>query len=657
MKISAPIEFHGMFLSLSAGIFAMVFILLAVITPQVIQASNTQNIDSLEMERLTEKVRTYFSSRDFDNARITVDSIYELAVATGNNEKMGDSHFNYGLIDRLLGNNESFLLRTKQAISFYRKSEEWNKAARSYTAIAQFHINEKNFASAEVNYLQSLKLREQIGDSLGMANNLMNLGGTTYYSGSLLRSTEYFYQALRIANALENPDLAALAVMNISNIHTRNNNNDKAIEYLLQALDYRREEGNRKSESDILLNLGIAYYEMGEPYEAEDRYRQSLEIKEELGDDLPGMIKLYNNLGIISRLRGDNDKAMAYYTSALELARQINDRQTEAVALSNLGALLLSNNDKEALPLLTESLDLARELDLKKLILSLYDNLQQYYSKFGDFEQAYYYALHHQSLNDSIFNAEVAASIIELQTQYDTEMKEKENELLRNQTSILQLRIYILIISVVSVIIIAISLIIMMGLKRKALNQNLRLLEKENQLNKLAIEKQEQETKHLEEILFAEEQITKLQKRQLEAKNRELSTLTLQIINKNEALNDIRQTAANALQDEDCDGKDCIRQLIREVDVNMDLDDQWEAFKRHFESVHTGFFARLLEKFPKITQNELKLCAYLRMNLSSKEIAQMLNITIESATTKRYRLRKRLQLKNDDNLVSFLSDF
>ena len=196
-----------------------------------------------------------------------------------------------------------------------------------------------------------------------------------------------------------------------------------------------------------------------------------------------------------------------------------------------------------------------------------------------------------------------------------------------------------------------------MGLKRKALNQNLRLLEKENQLNKLAIEKQDQETKHLEEILFAEEQITKLQKRQLEDKNRELSTLTLQIINKNEALNDIRQTAANALQDEDCDGKDCIRQLIRQVDVNMDLDDQWEAFKRHFESVHTGFFARLLERFPKITQNELKLCAYLRMNLSSKEIAQMLNITIESATTKRYRLRKRLQLKNDDNLVSFLSDF
>ena len=613
--------------------------------------------DSLEMERLTENVRTFFRNRDFTSARITVDSIHALAVKTGNSGKIGDSYFNRGLIDRALGNNDSFRVHTQNAISYYREAKEWDKAARSYTSIAQSFLNERDYASAEANYIESLKLREQLKDSLGMVNNLMNLGGTNYYGGRLLESTEYFYRALRMANAINNTNLSALALMNISNVHTKNNNHEKAIEYLLQALEYRRAEGNLKSESDILLNLGIAYYEMGEPYEAEDHYRQSLAIKEELGDDLPGMIKLYNNLGIISRLRGDDDTAMEYYSSALEISRQINDRQTEAAALSNLGALLLANDDTSALHFLKQSLELARELDFKKLLLNIYDNLQQYYSKIGNFEQAYHYALHHQSLNDSIFNQESAARIIELQTQYDTEIKEKENEILRNQASILQLRILILIISVISILIIATSLIVMMGLKRKALNQNLKLLEKENQLNRLAIEKQEQESKHLQEVIFAEEQINKLQKRQLEDKNRELSTLTLQIINKNEALNGIRQTAVNALKDDECEGDDCMRQLIREVDINIDLDNQWDAFKRHFESVHTGFFARLLERFPSITQNELKLCAYLRMNLSSKEIAQMLNITIESATTKRYRLRKKLQLVNEENLVSFLADF
>ncbi len=657
MKNPVKTQFHGTFFGFLPGIISIVFTFIVVLSTLAAQASMTPDNDSLEMERLTEKVRAYFRNRDFNNARMTVDSIHALAVSTGNTVKVGDSYFNHGLIDRALGNTENFREHMRQAVSYYRKAKEWDKAARSYTAIAQSFLNEKDYASAEANYIESLKMREQLKDSLGMANNLMNLGGTNYYGGRLMESTEYFYQALRMANAIGNTDLTALALMNISNIHTRNNNHEKAIEYLLQALAFRRAGGNLKSESDILLNLGIVYYEMGEPSKAEDHYWQSLAIKEELGDDQPGMIKLYNNLGIISRLRGDDETAMTYYSSALELARQINDRQTEAVALSNLGALLLANDDTSAVAFLQESLELARDLDLKKLLLSIYDNLQQYYSKFGDYEQAYHYALHHQSLNDSIFNEESAAKIIEMQTQYDTEIKEKENEILRNQASILQLRILILIISVISIIIIAASLIVMMGLKRKALNQNLRLLEKENQLNRLEIEKQEQETKHLQEVIFAEEQINKLQKRQLDDKNRELSTLTLQIINKNEALNGIRQTAINALKDDECDGKECIRQLIREVDTNIDLDNQWDAFKKHFESVHTGFFARLLERFPAITQNELKLCAYLRMNLSSKEIAQMLNITIESATTKRYRLRKKLQLANDDNLVSFLSEF
>lgn len=65
----------------------------------------------------------------------------------------------------------------------------------------------------------------------------------------------------------------------------------------------------------------------------------------------------------------------------------------------------------------------------------------------------------------------------------------------------------------------------------------------------------------------------------------------------------------------------------------------------------------MLNKHPNLTQNELKLCAYLRINLSSKEIAQMLNISPESLITKRYRLRKKLDLDTEDNLVKFLSNF
>jgi DNA-binding CsgD family transcriptional regulator/Tfp pilus assembly protein PilF len=529
--------------------------------------------------------------------------------------------------------------------------------SRTKSQAPQIYLGEKDYTSAARNFTESLRLRNRIGDSAGMANNLMNLGGINYYLGNFSEATEYYYRALRIANDLNDANHSALALKNISNIHTRQNNHHKAIEYLLQALDHYRSSGSRKSESDVLLNLGIAYFRLGDITKAGNVYLESLKIKEDLGDDISGIMKLYNNLGMIAREQGDESKAMEYYASALDMARQINDKHTEAITLSNLGARMMVKGDTASLPLLLKSLELAQGLGLKKLLLNIYDNLQQYHSKFEDYEQAYYYALNYQAMNDTIFNEESTAKIIELQTKYDTEMKEKENEILRNQASILQLRILILAISAVAIAIIAFSIILVFMLKRKAMRQSLELMETENKLNRLEIEKQEKETRHLQEVVFAEEQINKLQHQQLQDKNRELSTSALQIINKNEALNNIREIAVKALKDDECDGKTCIQQLIYAVDANINLGEQWEVFKKHFESVHTGFFARLLEKHPTLTQNELKLCAYLRMNLSSKEIAQMLNISIESGNTKRYRLRKKLQLANEENLVTFLSDF
>lgn len=629
----------------------------------IINPTNAQQIspeyetDSLKIERLTAEVVTYFRTGEPETARIYVDSIYALASNNGMKEKVGDCYYNYGLIERRLGNNEKSLDYLTKAISLYNKEKLWQKAARCYTFSAQIYLGEKDYTSAARNFTESLRLRKRSGDSAGMANNLMNLGGVNYYLGNFSEATEYYYRALRIANDLNDANHSALALKNISNVHTSQNNHQKAIEYLLQALDHYRSSGSRKSESDVLLNLGIAYYKLGDINNAENFYQESLKIKEDLDGDISGIMKLYNNLGMIAREQGDESKAMEYYTSALNLAQQIGDRHTEAITLNNLGARMMARGDTAALPLLLESLELAQGLGLKKLTRNIYDNLQQYYSKFGDYKQAYFYALHYQAISDTLFNEESAAKIIELQTKYDTEMKEKENEILRNQASILQLRIMILAISAVAIAILASSIILVFVLKRKALRQNLELMEKENKLNRLEIEKQEKETRHLQEVVFAEEQINKLQRRQLQDKNRELSTSTLQIINKNEALNNIREIAAKALKDDKCDGKACIQQLIHAVDANINLDEQWESFKKHFESVHTGFFVRLLEKHPTLTQNELKLCAYLRMNLSSKEIAQMLNISIESGNTKRYRLRKKLQLANEENLVAFLSDF
>ncbi len=140
---SAQIKLYGIILNFSPGIPAIAIIFLFVNSCLAGQASKEAERDSLEIERLTEKVRTYFRTGDLEFARITVDSIYELAVSTKNTVKIGDSYFNHGLIDRALGNTESFREHMRQAVSYYRKAKDWDKAARSYTAIAQSFLKKK----------------------------------------------------------------------------------------------------------------------------------------------------------------------------------------------------------------------------------------------------------------------------------------------------------------------------------------------------------------------------------------------------------------------------------------------------------------------------------------------------------------------------------
>lgn len=572
-------------------------------------------------------------------------------------KKMGDCFFDYALVDRATSNDKSLLDNLNTAIEYYSDAGDNKAAAKCFTFKGQTLMTQSNYSEALDNFTASFNLRVKEKDSLGMANNLVNLAGIRYQIGQLSESSDYFYKALRIADAIHNNNLKAICLNNLSNIHTKLNNYDKANEYLLQAIDIYRKLNNRKGESNALMNLGISYFESGNLKEAKKYFEQTMLIKSELKNDDPGMIKIYNNLGVIAKREGDTTTAINYYIKSLELSKKTRDKQGEAAALTNLGSLNIDRSNSSSLSLLLESLKKSKKSEIKKLILINYDNLNQYYSGTGNFKEAHHYAMLYQQLADSVLNEQNAAIIIELQTKYDTEIKEKENQLLRNKASFLKLRNILLLISLGAIAILAFLFIFLYSLKLKSLNQSRVLREQEQLLFNLERDKNEKENQHLHEVLFAEEEITRLQRFQLQEKSRELSASTMHIINKNEFLATIRQLAEKLLDGNSGDGKQEIKKIVREIDNNVNLDEQWDQFKRHFESVHTGFFERLSERFPTLTPNELKLCAYLRMNLSSKEIAQMLNISIESVTTKRYRLRKKLQLESEDNLGSYIADF
>jgi ligand-binding sensor domain-containing protein/DNA-binding CsgD family transcriptional regulator len=134
----------------------------------------------------------------------------------------------------------------------------------------------------------------------------------------------------------------------------------------------------------------------------------------------------------------------------------------------------------------------------------------------------------------------------------------------------------------------------------------------------------------------------------IESKNRELAVATLSTLKRNEFLNSIKKELS-ALENEPKAAK-----LIKTINKKLNSNDEWEYFEKAFENADQDFFKKLKTVHPSLTNNDLKLCAYLRLNLSSKEIAPLLNISVHSVEIKRYRLRKKMELTRKQGIVAYI---
>jgi len=138
-------------------------------------------------------------------------------------------------------------------------------------------------------------------------------------------------------------------------------------------------------------------------------------------------------------------------------------------------------------------------------------------------------------------------------------------------------------------------------------------------------------------------------------KSKELANSTMNIIHKNQILTDLKLHLSN-MSNADAFSKQEADKLIRKIDRELDDDHSWKVFETHFDRVHENFFQRLREQHPELSPKDLRMCAFLRMNLASKEIAPLQNISIRGVEISRYRLRKKLNLDHEQNLVDYIMD-
>lgn len=171
-------------------------------------------------------------------------------------------------------------------------------------------------------------------------------------------------------------------------------------------------------------------------------------------------------------------------------------------------------------------------------------------------------------------------------------------------------------------------------------------------------ELQKKESEIVEVSKKSEAEISKLRNDKLRAevdhKNRELATTTMHLINKNEFMLSLKDTLKDLAKN---GSKDSMKKIIRDIDRNLAEDEGWEQFTKHFDQVHGDFLSSIKAAHPTLTPQEIKLCAYLRMNMSSKEIANLLNISVRGVEISRYRLRKKLEIDRETNLVDYMLEY
>jgi DNA-binding CsgD family transcriptional regulator len=172
------------------------------------------------------------------------------------------------------------------------------------------------------------------------------------------------------------------------------------------------------------------------------------------------------------------------------------------------------------------------------------------------------------------------------------------------------------------------------GIRSTRKKERLRLEKREQELIKLRNEKLRNEIEH---------------------KSKELANSTMSIIKKNEFLLKLKQTLSKHKDQLGSRYPDkYYMSLTKKIDENISSQDDWHLFESNFERAHDQFLNNLKGQFPDLTPKDLRLCAFLRMNLSSKEIAPLLGISVRGIENHRYRLRKKMGLDHDDNLIDMI---
>lgn len=485
-------------------------------------------------------------------------------------------------------------------------------------------------------YAQSI----ENNDAILEGKCLQQMGKVCYRQGHFRQALDFFLKAEKIFNSNDKPLLLAANLSDIGILYYYLKQPDKAMKNYLMALNIYKKEHNVKGQAAIFGQIG-QLYEKRTRYDSAFYY-QNLALKaNEQTSDVSGAAKIYENLGSIYEDLEKYDLAYQHFKKSLDLYQKDHNELGSIEVINNLGDILRKTGKyQESVAETRKAMKLADKLGNIYQLASCCRDLGKAYELMHQMDSAYYYVKLGYKYTIDLYSEDGARQVAFLQVLYDINKKSDEITRLQNDKKIN--RIIAFSATIVVLLTVVLGFVIFSRQRLKLKDQQMLTKQKDIQHDLTSLE--------LKNLQLEEQQL----KQQLEVKSRELSTHTLNLIKHNQFLENLRNTLQAMVKDDKRDQKRQMNQILTEINQSFNHERNWKEFTQAFEQVHHQFLEQLKKFSNELTSADMRLIALLKMNLDSADIATLLGISTDSLRVSRYRLRKKLNLAQGDNLSAFI---
>lgn len=508
------------------------------------------------------------------------------------------------------------------------------------------------YFEAETMFKKSLAIYQKMEDQNGLAKVLHNLGVISFYQNNYELSTRYYLDALHATEKAGDSSLLAQVNTNLGLLFSTQKDFKRAIIYLRKSLAIYDELHNPRGRSKTFSGLGTAYFNFGKIDSSLINHQKALSLYRELGN-FSGEAEALNNIGEIYIENLAFETALDYISKSDSIRVNTGDVYGHAICAHNFGRIYEELKRKvEAEDNYTEAIEKAKALNANWLLMQFYSSRASYYEINRDYRAALSDWKAKTALSDTLFNNDKTQIINELEKRYQAEKKDVELKLKANEIENLEKEgeIFKLIVFSGGVILLLIGFLAYLFYSKEKIKQadKLELASKNLEISRKSKELEESLRKAAEQSLQIAGNNQEQMRSELEFKKRELTQLALYINQQNESLENIKNELSSIKPGDN-------RKLERQLEQQLNISKQREDFEMNVDLMNEDFYHRLSTKFPNLTDNDKKLCAMIRLGLSSKEIASIISISPKSVDMNRYRLRKKLALNSETDLATFVA--